>query len=351
MLRRTYGSIKDALARVCAASGMVASDTRVRQWTNLAIEELLNETDSGWPSAVDRLRFRIELCKFVLPSDYDRCLYLTVCGNPVQMQSPFYEFVGYGLELINYPGPQTEDQYNRRYYGVLDKDATATFRDIPATGGPYFPRVYGLADERVDGVRPVMNIQGYDADNNWVRTSNGSGDYIDGVDIPINGDTAPYYIESTQSFSYITQTSKPITKKNVEVWVSTGPSDTDPTYIVQSAWKDTTPFYREYSIPNVLWPNSNITERTIIARCRRRFVPIVEDSDFLLITNLPALQSMVQAIYYREAKDPDSYMKFKLVAVDLLKKEAKAYIGISNQKPVLTIGEGAGQRFDGNYIL
>lgn len=348
MLRRTYGSVKAELARVCGDTGMTVNDPRVMAYTNLAIEEFLSEGD--WPTAIDRLKFRINRNKFVLPSDYDRCLYLTVCNQPVQMQSPWYEFVGYGLDLWNGPGA-SEAIYDKRYFGVLDKDAVATFEDIPETGGLYYPRVYGLTDERVDGVRPVMNIQGYDADNNWVRTSNGSGGFIDGVNIEINGDTDPFYIESTQSFSYITQTNKPVTKKNVEVWVSTGPSDTSPIYIVQSAWKDTTPFYREYSIPNLFWDGTNVSERTIIARCRRRFVPIVEDSDFLLITNLPALTTMVQAVYYRWAKDLDNYAKMKLVAIDMLKKEAKAYIGLTNQKPVLTISEGAGERFDGIYIL
>ena len=60
---------------------------------------------------------------------------------------------------------------------------------------------------------------------------------------------------------------------------------------------------------------------------------------------------MVQAVYYREAKDPQAYAQYKAIAIDILQKEAKSYIGLQRQKPIITFGEGMGVRPDGNYIL
>lgn len=345
MLRRNYGSIKEELKRVAGSTGMNTSDARLMAYVNVAIEEIMNEGD--WPTIIDRLKFKITSSRLILPSDYDRMLYCTAGGVPQQMQSPWFEFVGYGLELLT--GLVTTDSsLYPRYEGVLDKDNCATFQEIPDDGNTYFPRVYTEADERVNGVRPVINIQGYDADGNWVRSSDGSGGFIDGVNLAINGDAAPYWIQSTQAFTTVTAITKPVTKKNVLLYASTA-SGADQTYIGQYAAGDTTPFYRQYSIPALCTVEG--TEVCVIARCRRRFVPITRDADFLLITNLPALKTMMQAVYYRECKDRDAYILYKADAIDLLRKEAKAYIGIQTQKPLMTISEGAGMRSDGIYIL
>ena len=85
MLRRNYGSVKSALARVAGSTGMNITDARLMDYVNLGTEELMNEYD--FPSVIDRLRFCLTPCKwqFVLPSDYDRMLMCTVDGIPAQM--------------------------------------------------------------------------------------------------------------------------------------------------------------------------------------------------------------------------------------------------------------------------
>jgi hypothetical protein len=112
---------------------------------------------------------------------------------------------------------------------------------------------------------------------------------------------------------------------------------------------DTTPYYRSYKIPGL----QNNTGQTyyVIARCRRRYTPIVTANDWLLINNLPALVSMIQAVYYREAKDIQNYAAYKAAAIDLLRKELTAYVGQQRTKPAITFGEGTGVRRDGMYIL
>jgi hypothetical protein len=60
---------------------------------------------------------------------------------------------------------------------------------------------------------------------------------------------------------------------------------------------------------------------------------------------------MLQAIYYRESKDPQNYAAYKAIAIEILQKEAKAYIGLQRSKPLITFGEGLGVRRDGLYIV
>ncbi len=91
---------------------------------------------------------------------------------------------------------------------------------------------------------------------------------------------------------------------------------------------ETCPSYHHYfSTWLRLMQTLNPCCRTIIARCRRRFVPVAQDVDKLTISNLPALRQMVRAIWKRDAGNLDEYIALKTTAVDLLNKEAMSYRG------------------------
>jgi len=353
MIRATWGDVSADMARVAGATGMPTSDARVMSYANLATQELMNAGD--WPSLIACLQFKITSGHLVVPSEFDRFVSLTINGYPVTMQSPWYEYVGEGPDIITstWGVPPINDTTSvdllHWLLGAIDHEETATFEDIPSTGGPYYPVVYGTADERINGVRPNCIIQGYDQNNMWVRSNDPSLGWIDGVSIPINGDTVPYSETSGQTFSTVTAFLKPKTNSYVTLNVSNGSTNT---FLCTYAPYDTRPFYRHYWLPG-LQSASAAPQQTywMKARARKRFVPIQSANDLLVITNTPALQSMMQAIYYRESKDIQNYTAFKAIAVALMQDEAKAYVGKQRQKPVITFAEGTGTRTDGMYIL
>lgn len=329
---------------------MNTSDPRVIDYLNLAQEELMNEGD--WPSVVARLRFRISGCKIVVPSEFDRIMLMTINGIPMQMQSPWFEFVGEGPDFLNTDYLVPPIDYNDRLnlgglVGVIDREQVATFEDIPLTGGPYYPVVYGTADETggLPNNRPKIIIRGYDANRNWVRSLGPGGIWMDGIELPINGDTPPFASTSTQSFSEVTAIIKPVTNGYVNLYVTN--NTTAEVFIGSYAPRDTNPYYRRYHIPGL----SPVQIYCVLARLRRRFFPARADNDFLLIGNLPALISMMQAVYYREAKDMENYTAYKATAIDIMRKETKAYVGLQRTKPLISFGEGTGVRLDGSYIL
>ena len=98
MIRRTFGSVKADLARVAGAAGQNVSDSQIMYYVNVSTEEFMNEYD--WPAVIDRLRFKVTTGKIVLPGDYERIMMMTLDHVPMQMQSPWFEFVGYGLDLL-----------------------------------------------------------------------------------------------------------------------------------------------------------------------------------------------------------------------------------------------------------
>lgn len=347
MIRRTFGEVKAELARVCGATGMSTADTRVMSYVNMATEELMAEFD--FPSVIDRLLFNVTSGTIILPSAYDRIMMMTINSIPVQMQSPWFEFVATGWELLA-EVPADDNFYDSLgvLSGVLDRDQVAQFQDVPTDDEPYTLRVYGQRDERGDdSQRPYIIIKGYDGDSKWIRTQNSDGDWIDGVEIEINGDTAPRYVDSSQTIKQITAIVKPVTNGYVDVYAVPATAG-DPTFLCSYAPYDTNPFYRKYYIKGLTGTDETFQ---ILARCRRRFVPVTCDSDELILSNLPALKAMVMAVFYFESNKPDDYLKYKTVAIDILKKEAKAYLGLqTGMKPAITFGEGMGVRRDGNYI-
>ena len=348
MNRFTYGDLQPEIARISGASGMSISDARVMAYTNLATQELMNEWD--WPQLICWMRFKTTSCRINVPSEFDRILSLMVNGVPLPLQSPWFEFVGYGPAFPKVYGAASDylDQTQlQQLEGVLDKEQVATFEEIPSDGTVYYPTVTCSASELVNGVRPYIIIQGYDQNGIWIRTLDvdGSGDYIDGVQLQLNGDATPFSTSSAQAFSQVTAILKPVTNGAVSLYVTNLVNNL--VFLGQYAPYDTRPFYRRYSIPNL----TNGTTYCILARLRKRYTPIYSTNDFLLIPNLAALSSMVQAVFFREAQNFQLYEQYKAVAVDIMKKEMTAYIGKQAQKPLITVNEGMGVRRDGNYIL
>ena len=66
---------------------------------------------------------------------------------------------------------------------------------------------------------------------------------------------------------------------------------------------------------------------------------MTEDNDTLIIGNVLALQEMMLAQWNRRVPDLDLYVAHKQTAVDLMRKEAAAYLGKS-RTPSLTFSRG-----------
>lgn len=345
MVRRTFASCKAEIARICGATGMSTADPRVLNYLNDATEELMNTFDS--PAVVDRIMFNVTSGRITLPSSYDRIMLMNLNCVPMQMQSPWYEFIGWGLDYVTEGSDATQINYLQQLQGVIDKEEVAAFNEVP-TDDTYRIRIYGTVDELdADDERPVINVQGYDVNGRWIRTEY-EGAWIDGINVEINGDTAPYWVDTDQTFKSVTAISKPVTKGYVYLYAAGEQGSL--VHIGTYAPKDTQPSYRRYFVRGLNLPNTDSSYQ-VLARCRRRFVPITADGDYLIISNLPAIKAMIQAVYYREANKTQDYLSFRQIAIGLLKEEAKAYIGLQTQKPFLTVREGTAVRMDGAYIL
>ena len=335
---------------------MPITDTRLIIQVNNAIQELMNEGD--FPGVVDRWHVRAVDGNICLPPNMDRLMEFTADGVPQTIVSPWAEFVAYG------PGP-AEDILPRRGYGygsagrnwwgcggenLYDRGEMAVQRQIPVSDGscgcanipvgPWVLRQY--ANSSVDELPYIYStIQGLDTNGLMIRSqvqaSDGTGMvWANGVRLGITSGSG--YTETIQQFSMVQSFTKPQTNGYVRLTAWNG---TDEIELANYEPWETTPSYHHYFSPMLAYTCNDIggCNRVVLARCRRRFVPIAEDTDLLIIGNVQALVAMMIAQWKRTAGALDVYAAMKLTAVDLMRKESIAYTGKS-RLPALTFQRG-----------
>lgn len=315
---------------------MPVTDSRLKEYTNDAIQELIDLGD--WPGVVDRWLFVFNQTTGILtlPYEFDRLMQVTIDDVPTQINSPWYEFYAWGS------GPQYdpetyEDAEGRVWVNVvLDRGDSPVNTEVPAADGPWNLRVYNTVSEGT-GTTSFVNIQGLDPDGLIIRTvANGTGGdegWITGENIPI---PTSGFNQSTEQFSKVTAFKKPLTNGYITLKAWNGTTEVE---LANYAYNETACSRRRYYIPALYRLSATAEDRIVMARCRRRFVPVQEDDDVLLIGNILALQEMMIAQWKRKAGALDEYAAHKATAVQILRAEANSYLGKS-RIPTLSFQRG-----------
>lgn len=331
---------------------MSVTDARVLERTNFAIQELMNE--GAFPGVVDRWKIRAVSGKIVLPPELDMLLQFTLDGFPQTIMSPWAEFVNYGPAMAEDLLPRYGTSQRTFWWGLengnlYDRGELPVYTPIPVSDGscgcadtpvgPWVIRQYSAQAETAD---IYATVQGLDPNGLVVRTQltdgSSAGQWINGERMTISNGSS--YFESTSQFSKITAYTKPETNGYVRLTAWNGSVEVE---LSNYAPWETTPSYHHYFSPRLAALNRDSgTEclRVVLARCRRRFVPVEEDTDVLIISNVLALKSMIIAQWKREAGNWEDYTAQKMTAVEIMKKEAVAYTG-KVRMPALTFQRGA----------
>ena len=301
MIQRTLAEARTLLADLAGITGYPSTSSNFVTALNRATEELLRTGD--YPSVVDRYKVSTQNRMLALPYYLDRILGISVNKTGYEMRRPWIEFDQYG------PGTQEE------YTGVdlvLDKEDAPTFLDIPNVDGRTYTLKLDSTGIEVGTER--MLIKGFDDNGDWIRSLE-SGSYIDGIYVTIDTITS-------QKFSQVTQIVKDATKGYLTL--SARDDLGVDTVIGEYHPSETNPSYRRYYIPFLTDTTDAVTVRI---RARKRYVPLVADTDQLLIPNIDALENMIIAQAKRKAQKADEYQIFKNLAINCLVEEANSYNG------------------------
>jgi hypothetical protein len=321
----TLGQVRPLLTQVAGETGMSLTDARFIERINLAQQEILNLGD--YPGTVDRwhLLFDEITGELVLPYYLDRLYQVTVDRVPAQIMSPWAEFVNYGV------GPRDDTvfadsapgfvPYRTWYSDCLDRGEVVTRVPIPAADGPWKLRVYATVDEDVDGEPPVINLQGY-YNNRLIRSQDDEGAWYNGENVAI--DIGESFVETDSNFDRLTAVVKPSTHGYVRLTAWNGTTEVE---LADYAPAQTTCSFRNYFIQSLYRPTQGVCNRVVLARARRRYVPVAEDDDVLCIGNIPALQSMIVSQWKRFSGDLEGSEVHMAIVKRILGEEATAYNG------------------------
>jgi hypothetical protein len=318
---------------------------------NQATEELMNEGD--WPGVVDRYYFVTQNHHIILPYFLDRIMGVAINDRPYSMRSPWFEFVEYG------PGPQN-DNTCKWVDNVLDRGEIPIQTIFPnEANGPWNLFIEAEVEEgTVSGTAIIpakMIVQGNAPNGRQVRTMHGTS-YAWGEQFELDPVT-PYITYGTAVFTGITGVIKPLTNGYIKLWASNG-TIADDVLLATYTPNETAPSYHAYFLPSLkecligvsaCWSCcgsettgnnavQNNGELRVLVRGRKRFIPVLNDNDFLIISNLPALIAMMMALIKREQSDPQGYAAYKINAIDIMQKEAASYRGKTTTPPITVMG-------------
>lgn len=284
MQKRTFGQVKTELRRVAGATGMQATDERLRELTFLAQERLC--TLGQWPFQYARVKFRQFDDIVSLPSEYEALVHTTLDDEPLDVQPSWFEFLEFG--------PGSTEKTKWATVGI-DLGESPVFRQPGANAGP---------------VR-VVSVNGDDSGNVVLTGLDGNGmSQTEALALP--------EAISTVRWSKLVQVTKPVTTGDVVLSLRT--DDGDEVLLASYRGRDTNPTFRTYR-----FPVQQGTGKTVRAIVRRRLYPILSDNDELFVTNVGALRLGVKAIALEDAgKIGDAAGTFDLAA-SILSAEAKLY--------------------------
>jgi hypothetical protein len=159
-----------------------------------------------------------------------------------------------------------------------------------------------------DDTGAVIQFFGTDPSGNALRTDNGDGTFSDGISLTINPPTTT----GTVLVGNISRVIKPVTQGSISLF------SLDQVTAVQTALAiydpgDTNPSFAQYVLhaaccnPSVTW--------SAVAQVKLKFIPVVADTDLVLIPNLHALALFIKGIRFAEAGDRANALAYQADAV------------------------------------
>lgn len=324
MPRATVSDVR--FSRFSQVIGKCANDiAAILPVLNEATQRLLQASgETGWFGCWEKVAFNVSVANpyITLPRQFARAINLDVCRFPVRMRNEFYEFLpgGIGLQTPCSDWCGNIAGYERgEVPSMVDMDGAAD----------NFIRVY-LSNSADAGKRVL--ITGTDANDLQIYSIDGSNN-VNGtfLTLTIPFATTSFYIKTIQALQ------KDVTFGDVIVKQVNGVTGVE-TLLSRLAPTEINPAYRRFYIsklPSGCCP-SNTGHVTVTALCKLQYVPVYQDTDQLIIANIPALIEEAQAIRYSSMDIPNAALleqKHHNKAIRLLQNEQRHELG--NQMSVV----------------
>jgi hypothetical protein len=241
--------------------------------------------DVGWYGGWAEMAFTVTRDDpyVTTPRGVARIEQLAVCRRPVPIQNQFYEFLDFSI------GPQHLGQscsaggLCNQWLQVYERNSVSTFVELDPVG-----KTIRVTYTNSNDIGKRVFLQGFDANEDKIYSTDGLNE-VDGIYLVI--DTP--FVQAPFGISRLTGIQKDVTLgpvKFYEVDLTTG----DTTLILTMDPSETVADYRRYffgGLPRNCCadPNNPTTNILVTAIVKLEMIPVVVDTDYLYIQNVPAL--------------------------------------------------------------
>lgn len=316
----TVADVRDQLAE--EFTPVDPNDPKFLSLLNQAINRV--HLSGKWNGLVEKIRFDVSRGYFTLPYDYATVTAVQLDDVPRNMLGRYFEYLGGGPGELPKRGAELVviddgDNWPTQVDIPIDEDNN----DYPIAGTL---RVYSNALD--DG--KVVRVYGLDANDNVIVDSEGRI----GEDVVL----ASPYVSTANSYTKVSGFQKPRTKVSVELRHWDGVTETSlaeyPSFIEKAC-------FRRYKLGYT--PDSD-DPVTIQALCKKRYIPLRGEEDFVLPDNIGALKCMMYAIWFEEQQDLERATIYERRAQRILNEQKQEVRGGSKATPnIQPFGLGVGR--------
>lgn len=309
----TFGQAKVA-RELLKVSGCCGDSDEFASLLNQSVRKLMNRGpgERAWWGTTQKL----QICSYenciTWPSYVSTPIAINIFNQWVPVRDQWASFMPFGRSDWNNAG-------GFRWYGgscqgnvkFINETQSPVFRNIPC-GKEHYIRVYPQSRQDVG---KVITIFGIDSNGQVIRTLRSDGTYQDGVDVTI----AIPFASTSFKLRTITRVLKPVTENVIRLFQY----DADNDWLINCAKyypNETSPSYRTSRIsgmpkcaPCSQQPCDGLTN--IQAIVKLEFIPVVSDSDLVLIENIDAIALMMQSIRALEGEAPSGAAAFEAAAI------------------------------------
>ena len=296
-------------SRIPAALGACASDIGTcLSFLNEATQRLLMAPevgDEGWYGSYAKVVFTVQPSSpyIVPPREVARLSALDVCRTPIRVQNEWFEFLDFGPKLQS-PTACAADQ-GCAPMQAYERGVVPTPVEMPV-GSKLRVFLNNTADG--DGLHRIF-IRGTDQNGNAITTID-NGRQVNGFFMTL--DSAVPFVDSTYVLNTLQDIAKDITLAPVTLY-AVNPATGSQTLLATFAPSQTSGSYRRYYIGGLpsrcLDCDSPPTSVQVTGMAKLEFIPLTNDTDFLIIGNLAALKEECMSIRFGEMDGQDAEAK------------------------------------------
>jgi len=294
----TFAQAK-ASKELMSASGNCTNSEEFAEYINNATERLMYRGD--WPGTQVPLHLSVKRGIVTLPRQVGTVRRMNVTRRYVPVWNDLYAFLPH-----QWNGGLCSGTFNIWIDPIapaLTQYGTSATFDQPPTDTCVL-QISGIPDD----TGAIIQFFGTDPQGNTLRTDNGDGTFSNGISITLN---QPFTV-GTDFVKNVSRVIKPVTQGPISLFaLDTLTSLQTPLAIYDPG--DTNPSFDQYNLhaaccnPTVNW--------SAVAIVKLRFIPVVSDTDPVLIPNLHALALFIKGMRFGDDGDRANSLAYQADAV------------------------------------